>query len=110
MGDHLDSRGHLTDSTSDSTGVSPAMTMRSIPGGLSLHDVYVGVDNGHSVAAGDIGGLPDGPSGRPSGYCGTPDGHSGPPGVYTGTPGGYSGVCVTEVSYTNCDWLYHNKE
>ena len=100
VGEHADSRGHLTDSTSDSTGVSPAMTTRSIPGGLSLHDVYVSVDNGHSVAAGDIGGPPDGPNGRASGYCGTPDGQSGPPGVYTGTPGGYSGAAVNEVSYS----------
>ena len=100
VGDHVDSRGRLTDTTSDSTGASPAMTTRSIPGALSLHDVYVSVDNGHSVAAGDVGGPPDGPSGRPSGYCGTPDGQSGPPGVYTGTPGEYSSAPLTEVNST----------
>ena len=96
VGDHVHSRGRLTDTASDSSGVSPALATRPIPAGLSLDDVHIGGDNGHIGAAGDVG--PGGNSGSPGGYIGSP-------GDYSGTPGGqsqYSGYGSTIPAEVKC--------
>lgn len=100
IGDHRHSRGRLTDTTSDSSGVSPAFTPRPIPAGLSLDDVHVGVDSGHGGPAGDIV-YPGDYSSSPGGYSGTPDRYSGSPGGYGGTPCGFGGTITAERTCAN---------
>ncbi|KAI0240492.1 Protein NEDD1 [Lamellibrachia satsuma] len=104
VGDHVRSRGRLTDTASDSSGVSPALDTRPIPAGLSLDDIHIGGDNGHIGAAGDVG--PGGNSGSPGGYIGSP-------GDYSGTPGGqsqYSGYGSTIPAERTCVDVLPNRQ